>query len=96
MTIYFPAGPRIVLMSPSKLTAHPETGLFNSIDNWDGLDVASGEKKPSFGQNDFEMEYIERIPCDESKTFRQLTWPTLGTKLQATAVRRSRIHRHST
>ena len=47
---------------------HPGTGLFNSIDNWDGLDVASGEKKPSFGQNDFEMKYIERIPCDESKT----------------------------
>ena len=30
--------------------------------------VASDEKKPSFGQNDFEMKYIERIPCDESKT----------------------------
>ena len=43
-------------------------GLFNSIDNWDGLDADAGELKPSFGANDFEMKYIERIPCTPDKT----------------------------
>ena len=43
-------------------------GLFNSIENWDGLDADAGELKPSFGANDFEMKYIERIPCTPDKT----------------------------
>ena len=43
-------------------------GLFNSIENWDGLDADAGELKPSFGASDFEMKYIERIPCTVDKT----------------------------
>ena len=43
-------------------------GLFNSIENWDGLDADAGELKPSFGSHDFEMKYIERIPCTENVT----------------------------
>ena len=42
-----------------------ETGLFNAIEDWDGLDIEAGEMKPGFGMYDFEMEYTERIPCDD-------------------------------
>ena len=43
----------------------PETGLFNAIEDWDGLDIEAGEMKPGYGMYDFEMEYTERIPCDD-------------------------------
>lgn len=37
--------------------------MFNSVDEWSGVDVAAGERKPSFGEVDYEMTYVVRRPC---------------------------------
>ena len=38
-------------------------GLFNSVEEWIGLDVAAGEQKPGFGLVDFSMHYVVHRPC---------------------------------
>jgi len=38
-------------------------GLFNSVDEWEGVDVDGGERAPSFGTVDFEMTYVVHRPC---------------------------------
>lgn len=38
-------------------------GMFNSVDEWEGLDVATGEKPPGFGKKSFSMTYETYHKC---------------------------------
>jgi hypothetical protein len=43
-------------------------GMFNSVDEWEGLDAALGEKPPGFGIVDFAMTFDTYMPCGGENT----------------------------
>ena len=70
-------------------------GLFNSIEEWEGLDV--GEGPPMFGQSDFVMEYDVFYKCNDrcyTEVFEDTLKSMVTTEDGDTAVKISRTAHH--